>query len=69
MKYEFQEWRQKERDRFLSNNALQQISLKERIAAAKKHAVENGQMNDAMWQYQPFSLTVGELLNAAERAV
>ncbi len=69
MKYEFQEWRQKERDRFLSNNALQQIPLKERIAAAKKHAVENGQMNDAMWQYQPFSLTVGELLNAAERAV
>ena len=69
MKYEFQEWRQKERDRFLSNNALQQIPLKERITAAKKHAVENGQMNDAMWQYQPFSLTVGELLNAAERAV
>lgn len=58
MKYEFQEWRQKERDRFLSNNALQQIPLKERIAAAKKHSVENGQMNDAMWQYQPFSLTV-----------
>ena len=69
MKYEFQEWRQKERDRFLSNNALQQIPLKERIAAAKKYAVENGQTNDAMWQYQPFSLTVGELLNAAERAV
>ena len=66
MKDEFQEWRQKEREWF---NALRQIPLKERIAAAKKHAVKNGQMNDAMWQYQPFSLTVGELLNAAERAV
>ena len=66
MKYEFQEWRQKEREGF---NALRQIPLKDRISSAKKHAVENGQMNDAMWQYQPFSLTVGELLNAAERAV
>jgi len=53
----------------ISRNALQQMPLKERISAAKKHAVENGQMNDAMWQYQAFSLTVGELLNAAERAV
>jgi hypothetical protein len=69
MKDEFKEWRQKERERFLSRNALQQMPLKERISAAKKHAVENGQMNDAMWQYQAFSLTVGELLNAAERAV
>lgn len=69
MKDAFQEWREKERERFLSRNALQQKPLKERIAAAKKHAVENGQMGDVMWQYQAFSLTVGELLNAAERAV
>ena len=65
----FQEWRRRERDRFFVSNALRQMPLKERIAAAKKHTVENGQMNDAMWQYQAFSLTVGELLNAAERAV
>ncbi len=65
----FHEWRQKERDRVLSKNALRQTPLKERIAAAKKHAIDHGQMNDAMWQYQSFSLTIGELLNAAERAV
>ena len=72
MRDEQQKMWNKERDGFLKqckSNALRQTPLKERIAAAKKHAVENGQMNDALWQYQEFSLTVGELLNAADRAV
>jgi len=68
MKDEYQEMRNKEREKFLSSNALRRMPLKDRISAAKKHATKNGQMNDAMWQYQDFSLTVGELLNAAERA-
>lgn len=68
MKDEQQVWQNQKCDRFLSGNALRQIPLKERIAAAKKHAIAYGQMNDVMWSYQEFSLTVGELLNAAERA-
>lgn len=67
MKDEQQVWRNQERDRAVSN-ALRQKPLKERIAAAKQHAIAYGQMNDVMWSYQEFSLTVGELLNAAERA-
>ncbi len=69
MRDEHQAQREQERDKFLVSNALRQMTLKERVAAAKKHAAENGQMNDALWPYQAFSLTLGELLNAAERAV
>lgn len=69
MRDEHQAQRNQERDKFLASNALRQMTLKERIAAAKKHATENGQMSDALWQYQAFSLTLGELLNAAECAV
>lgn len=68
MRDEHQAQCNQERDKFLASSALRQMTLKERIAAAKKHAAENGQMNDALWQYQAFSLTLGELLNAAERA-
>lgn len=69
MRDEHQAQRNQERDKFLASNALRQMTLKERIAAAKKHATENGQMSDALWRHQAFSLTLGELLNAAERAV
>jgi len=69
MRDEHQAQRNQERDKFLASNALRQMTLEERVAAAKKHAAENGQMNDALWPYQAFSLTLGELLNAAERAV
>lgn len=69
MRDEHQAQRDQERGKFLASVAARQMTLKDRIAAAKKHASENGQMNDALWRHQAFSLTLGELLNAAERAV
>lgn len=39
--------------------------LKDRIEEVIAHAERHGQMNDALWPFQPFGLTVGELLRAA----
>ena len=43
------------------------LPLKERIRLAKEHAEQHGQRQDALWSYQRFALTIGELLDAAER--
>lgn len=44
-----------------------QLPLKERIRLAKEHAADYGQLRDALWPHQQFALSLGELLDAAER--
>ena len=41
--------------------------LRDRIAMAKEHMARERQQHDALWPHQQFSLTLGELLDAAER--
>ena len=41
--------------------------LTERIRLAKEHAERHDQRRDALWPHQRFALTIGELLDAAER--
>lgn len=43
------------------------MTLKERIRLAKEFADQNNQRRDALWPHQRFALTLGELLDAAER--
>lgn len=43
--------------------------LAERIAQAKAHMAGYRQHNEALWPHQSFALTVGELLEAAERGL
>ena len=43
------------------------LPLKERIRLAKEHSAHEGQRNDALWPHQRFALSLGELLDAAER--
>jgi len=43
------------------------LQLKERIRLAKEHAERHEQRQDALWSHQRFALTIGELLDAAER--
>jgi hypothetical protein len=43
------------------------LPLKERIRLAKEHAKKEGQRYNALWPHQRFALTIGELLDAAER--
>lgn len=43
------------------------LSLKERIRLAKEHTRQTGQKQDMLWPYQEFRMTLGELLEAAER--
>lgn len=43
------------------------LPLKERIRLAKEHMRNHGQQHDALWPHQRFALTIGELLEAAER--
>lgn len=43
------------------------LPLKERIRLAKEHMKLNGQTHNALWPHQRFALTIGELLDAAER--
>ena len=42
-------------------------ALRDRIAMAKEHMMRERQQHDALWPHQRFSLTLGELLDAAER--
>lgn len=43
------------------------LPLKERIKLAKEHMLREGQQYDALWPHQRFALSLGELLEAAER--
>jgi hypothetical protein len=43
------------------------LPLRERIRLAKEHAERHDQRQDALWSHQRFALTIGELLDAAER--
>ena len=43
------------------------LPLKERIRLAKEHADKEEQRYNSLWPYQRFALTIGELLDAAER--
>ena len=43
------------------------VPLKERIQRAKEHARHHAQRDDLLWPNQRFALTIGELLEAAER--
>ncbi len=43
--------------------------LAERIAKAKDHMAGYRQHNETLWPHQSFALTVGELLDAAERGI
>lgn len=51
----------------LGSRVMRQLSLKDRIKLAKEHAAREGQRGDALWPYQRFALSLGELLDAAER--
>jgi hypothetical protein len=45
------------------------VNVKQRIKDALQHATIHNQLNDALWPYMPFSLTIGEVLNLALEAV
>lgn len=47
-------------------NPLNQSPLKSRIKEARIHMQQYGGDNEALWPYRDFSLTVKELLDAAE---
>jgi len=44
-------------------------SLEERIKLAREHAKIHGGLDQSIWPYQRFSMSVGELLAAAERGL
>ena len=58
------EWK---REWAASTAPLFPLPLKERIRLAKEHTEREGQRYNALWPYQRFALTIGELLDAAER--
>lgn len=43
------------------------LPLKDRIRLAREHMKQHGQQHDALWPHQRFALTIGELLDAADR--
>ena len=43
------------------------LPLKERIQRAKDHAQHYAQRGDLLWPHMRFALTIGELLDAADR--
>ena len=43
------------------------LPLKERIQRAKEHAQHYAQRGDLLWPNMRFALTIGELLDAADR--
>lgn len=44
---------------------LNRIPFRDRLLIARQHAIRNNQMNDALWPYQEFSVTIGELIESA----
>lgn len=60
-------WEMTKRQWAASPPTLFPLPLKDRIRLAREHAERNGQRQDALWPHQRFALTIGELLDAAEK--